>query len=149
MHQPFRLDDADLKRSVRGLGPLLPYFVRLSGEPLDGQRRKAICDQHKIPIETVAVSPARVKPLLFLLHPERINRDDYPDPKRALQQCATDCWVSPSVVARAWLATPPEAQLTGRWQRLATAFRVALEEERIGNRTLTPEHLVGIVRRTL
>jgi hypothetical protein len=147
----FRLSDADLARSIKGLGPLLPEFLDSSGRTIDGHRRRAICDRHGLELDRVVVSPARVKPLLFLLHPERLSPDQYSGEhrQRALLQAASDCWVSPATIAELWLAGDPRQQEGTRWQRMAQSFRVALQRQAMGSLELTASELVSIVRRTL
>lgn len=136
------ISDVDLVRSLRRVGPLLPLF-RVGSRVLDGQRRAEICKRHRITLPVREVKLVDEAHLLWVLHPERITRDKWPDPAT----CAAAVLSEPGTIAAHW--TSQEMALGSRWQRLARSFRAALHRAAEGGPELTPQMLVGIVRRTL
>lgn len=142
---------ADLTRSLRSFGPILPRFT-CRGVVIDGRRREEICAKHGVDLRTAEIPPSQVKPLLWMLHPERITRADYP----ALQgggiapahRAAVDCWSDAGTIAAWWLQCDPQAD-GSRWQRLHAAFGSLLAAADEGTQKLTPEKLIELVRKTL
>lgn len=64
--------DADLRESLRLVGPLLPAW-RVAGQPkpFDGRRRLRLCPEVGKSIDVVTLTPRRARHLLWTLHPER------------------------------------------------------------------------------
>lgn len=120
----------------------MPVF-RHGGRIIDGQRRAEICKRHRIAIPEREVKLVDEAHLNWVLHPERITRDQWSDPAT----CAAAVLSEPGTVAAHW--TNQEMALGSRWNRLARSFRAALHRASEGGPELTPQLLVGIVRRTL
>lgn len=136
------ISESDLVRSLRRIGPILPLY-RCGTRIIDGHRRAEICKRHRIELPEQHIKTVDEAHLLWVLHPERNTREQWSDPAT----CAAAVLSEPGTIAAHW--TGQELALGSRWNRLARSFRAALHRAAEGGPELTPQMLVGIVRRTL
>lgn len=140
------MSSADLRRSLQRLGPLLPKFVDRRGEVIDGSRRADFCARHQIDLPTVTIKSSGVWPLIWALNPDKVTRAAFQGKPQA---AAAECLSEPGTIAAWWAALEGQQHSESLQQRLARAFASAIAEHDQGIREMTPQLLVGIVRKTM